>query len=920
MAKKRKVNFLKIATEPKGPAKKPSKFLIDLAPRPDEKKVSLFSKLIKRPAAIKTASKAEYVSLNAEGVKPTEENDLAKPLTEKKKYELNLSAGRLIQKINNSRLNQLAFFSLIFFAIKLFITLIRLGFYISYATGWLLAFLVKFVFNFSAAVLYPPVKYTALGLEKFGLAMLIVLKTSLSFFSSSIRLPLKLAGGVKAIIDRPKPETILSEETQDQGYIDKSFLEMPARASIEKRYFFFFTPNPSLRSLSAAFSFLVLIFLLVLPVKAYTFYKSLNIAETKGKVLGVSMDAFGNILSAGKALSGFQFNAASDSFSQASDNFLSAEGEVREINNLLFVLAGLLPDEKYKLASEGKNIIEAGRLGSDLGKNLTDAVNVLFSITGGEAQEKNVIDILNEFRPKIIEALNISSELNAVVAKINLNNIPEEQRDNFKKIAKMGKETETMLNDLASLTGTMESLLGGKEKKRYLLIFQNNAEMRGSGGFLGSFAILDMNKGKITSLDVPGGGGYDTKGALTKMVEAPMAMHLLGARWFFWDANWWPDWPKTAQKLMWFYENSDGSTVDGVIALTPTVMEKLLAVTGPVDLSEEYGVTVNAENFWLTTQSITESNEQRASGTPKKIIGDLMKKIMDELPKNITKENFTGLAKVIESSLNEKQALVYMTDPNLEKEIERYGWDGKLNETVGDYLMVVNTNIGGQKTDKAIKQSIRHEADIDEDGRITNTLRITRTHQGIKNEIFTGVRNVDWMRIYVPQGAELMEAYGFIPVDPSLYKPAFSQLEEDPDILAGEGQAEIHNLSGTKIYNELGKTVFANWVMVDPGESAEIVLRYRLPFKAFSQPENREDWKENISEFLNPGQSELSPYSLMVEKQPGSIESDFRSDLKLDGSFKIVWHYPEAANINENGWKIEDRLVIDKYWGVVISN
>jgi len=77
-------------------------------------------------------------------------------------------------------------------------------------------------------------------------------------------------------------------------------------------------------------------------------------------------------------------------------------------------------------------------------------------------------------------------------------------------------------------------------------------------------------------MEVPSGGGYDTEAGLTEFIAAPEPLHLVDPLWHFWDANWWPDWEKSAKKLMWFYEKSDGPTVDGVISITPTVIEKII--------------------------------------------------------------------------------------------------------------------------------------------------------------------------------------------------------------------------------------------------------------------------------------------------------------------------------------------------------
>ncbi|MFA6393370.1 MAG: DUF4012 domain-containing protein [Patescibacteria group bacterium] len=792
-----------------------------------------------------------------------------------------------------SKLKKLAFFSLLIFVYKAVKAVFTVLFRLSYGTGWLMVFSVKLIVNFSLALFKPAI---------------LAIGWLFKIFTRELR-----SGGKKiysAGLNAVKSFSLKSFRREITSILGGSKTKISWNLII---------PRPNSKSARAALSFLFFAAALIIPVKAFSYYKELNFSTAKGKVLGISMDAIGNIVSAGSALGGLRFSEAGENFSRASEDFLAAENEVKKINNALFILAGLAPDEKLRLASEGKDILAAGKLAGELGKNFSAAMGSLFSLTEKKAEgEKNLMDVLSEFAPKISEAKNNCHELNAMLKKISLNNIPDDQKENFSQVILAGEKTEKTLADVLSLSETLYNALGGRGKKRYLLVFQNNSEMRGSGGFIGSFAILDMDKGKIKSLEVPAGGGYDTKGALTALIRTPEPLSILGPRWFFWDANWWPDWPKSAEKLMWFYEKSDGSTVDGCIGLTPSVMEKLLSAIGPVDMAADYGITVNAENFWAETQSITESDEMRAGGKPKKIIGDLMKKIMDELPSRVNRDNLAAIARAIESGLNEKQALIYSSESGLQKEIERYGWDGKIGETAGDYLMVANANIGGQKTDRVIRQTIRHKAEVSPDGTIIDTLKIIRAHDGIEREIFTGARNVDWIRIYVPAGTELLEAYGFDPVDQSLYKESYNKLSDDPDILAGEGSAKIHAPSQTKIYNELGKTVFANWSQLDPGKTAEIVLKYRLPFK-FSGEKETNGLMEIASNFFNPGKTEIYPYSLKAEKQPGSSNVNFESVLTLPKNFKTIWHYPENPAIMDNGWNIRDDLNTDKYFAVLVE-
>jgi hypothetical protein len=316
--------------------------------------------------------------------------------------------------------------------------------------------------------------------------------------------------------------------------------------------------------------------------------------------------------------------------------------------------------------------------------------------------------------------------------------------------------------------------------------------------------------------------------------------------------------------------------------------------------------------------------EKNSTNKPKKIIGDLLVKILEVLPSKLTRENLLPIVSLLEENLAAKQILFYFTDSDLESAVSRRNWGGEIRSAGGDYLLVVNTNIAGQKSDRKMSERIEHDSVIDNDGNIINTVRIYRSHQGIKNEPFVGVRNVDWLRVYVPLGSELISASGFIAPDPQYLqeKPEAGWL--DLPALANERQARAAEAGveagSVRIYEENGKTVFADWVMVDPGETALVTLQYRLPFNFltdFSKP-TASGWSQRLADFFNPDAKELLPYSLLAQKQPGAPASAFSSKLRLPFGWEIFWRHPEGL-IGETGWQISDRLGSDKYWSIIAA-
>lgn len=689
-------------------------------------------------------------------------------------------------------------------------------------------------------------------------------------------------------------------------------------------------------------SFIAVLILIILPLKLFSYFEFFNLDRLENKILGRSQLAFSNLMAATDAVTKLDWQTASSDFLSAGGNFLAAQEELNKINDSILSLIALSDDPKLKLAAESKKFLRIGAMASSLGNNLVLATDSLF---GGNKENFSVM--LDNFsyygELAVVDAKNLKKELD----KINPENLPSEYQEKFSEISEQAGLLENNLETFVGAGTKLKNFLGATQDKRYLLVFQNNSELRASGGFLGSYALVDIRDGKIRNLEVPGGGSYDTEGGMSVRVVAPKPLWLVNPLWHFWDANWWPDWPTTAKNLMWFYEKSDGPTVDGVISVTPTVVEGLLAITGPIDLTKEYGLVINADNFWETVQKVVEHDniiktnpealvgipahsiilesslplkqnlEVNSANKPKKIIGDLMTKILEILPQKLTQDNLIKILALLESSLDEKQVLFYFSDPALQAEVAKHNFAGEIRSTERDYLLVVNTNIAGQKSDRQMTEKIEHFSEVDLSGSIVNTVRITRTHNGIKNEPLTGVRNVDWLRVYVPAGSELLAAEGFTAPDEKYFDEKPEVGWEENELVKKENLAESDAVSGTKIYEENNKTVFANWVMVDPGESATIVLKYRLPFN-FLDRLPKDNWLKKVNALLNPEQGDLISYSLLVQKQPGAKPSVFSSSLILPSVWPVFWRYPEDLS-GTQGWNIVDKVDADKYWSILIE-
>jgi hypothetical protein len=685
--------------------------------------------------------------------------------------------------------------------------------------------------------------------------------------------------------------------------------------------------NKKFHPIAHIVTFFCLSLLFVLPFAGISVYRSIDSGDLKGRVLGATEQAISSLQSAATAASGLDFKQASQNFDAAQESFAQADDDLSAVNGIIFDLGKIIPNDKVRLAASSREIVSAGEAAASLGNNLTLGINSLLADNG-----KTLSGRIDDFVDAEIAAESDAEKLNNEIAKIDIDSLPSEYRGKFESLKEKSSNLKDILQKNIDLVKKINIFLGSEQNKRYLLVFEDNAEMRASGGFIGSYALIDVSRGKITNIETPAGGSYDIKGGMSKYVIPPEPLTLITRRWYFWDANWWPDWEKSADKLSWFYEKSGGPTTDGVIAVTPTVLERILDIIGPVDMTDTNGMVMTSDNIWNNLRTAIENEKSEdaqlpydlAENKPKKIIGQLTQKLMEELPQRVDREMLTKLLASLQQDLQEKQILVYLNDGQLQSEVEARNWAGKIKDTDKDYLLVVDTNIAGGKSDRFVKENISHQADVQTDGTIIDTVTINRTNTGTSSLLFGGERNVDWIRVYVPSGSVLLSVTGCEAPDKIYFNTPDPAGETDPDIVAEEGSSTVVDSTNqnTKIYTDSGKTVFANWSMINPGQTAVIVFKYKLPFKL----ENKTDDKKVgtglqgiIDKMVKAQNKDLLVYSLLLQKQPGATATTISSTLNLPDDFKVDWNYPPDLTTRNNGWGVNTQLDSDKYWAAILE-
>ncbi len=641
----------------------------------------------------------------------------------------------------------------------------------------------------------------------------------------------------------------------------------------------------------------------------------------KDRVDGAGKRAIESIENAVASLGTGDFISSGDSLAEAHQEFLFASEEMNKINSFATVISQFVPGAS-KLSS-GNHIIEAGKYLTHSATELHAVIPAVISENSDLVSADGTHVSFLALYKMLADRMEIASVDIALarehINKVHLDDVPTEHRNTFVQMKDALPLIEKSLASAVGARSVVEDLLGANGKQTYLFLFQNNHEMRATGGFIGSYGILDIKDGQIQKMVVD--DIYNQDGQLIDRVVPPLPIQKISADWSLHDSNWFVDFPLSAKKAMDFYERTGGPTVDGVIAITPAMMQKFLTITGPIALPE-HNVILTSNNFMELLQNEVEERDnyiaediqendvvkekeenekekEEEQKQPKKILSDLMPIMIDKLSNRKSPEDLVKVLSAVSSGFKERHMMIYMSDGATQDIIENNGWSGSILQTDKDYLSIINANVNGFKTDGVVDEYITHSADIDVNGQIVNTVSIRRVHRGGKTGFpWWDAVNSNYMRVYVPQGSELLSVEGQTrEINEERLDYDALGYERDRDVEKEENNMYIDEETGTRIYDEYNKTVFANWVYVSPQESVTITYKYRLPFRV---------------DFDSDRDGKFGSYAVLFQKQAGSEKSHIKSEIMLDDGFTQVWH-----SQNKDDATMENNLMIDRYHGMV---
>lgn len=526
----------------------------------------------------------------------------------------------------------------------------------------------------------------------------------------------------------------------------------------------------------------------------------------------------------------------------AKDNIKSAKGHFKRANTALLVFTPfrIVPLFGWYIA-DAQRATYAAVEGLGAAEVLAEAVTPYADILGlkgegtflgGTAQERvaSIVETLSKVSPQLDEVGEdlgkAKDEMNKIQSWRYPNILPGNPGEKIDSAKSALSEVESLVVDAKPFIEVLPQIMGQSGEKTYLVLLQNNAELRPTGGFITAYAILKVNKGNVQSElseDI-----YKLDETLTKRVASPphiqtyLEVQSLNLR----DSNISPDFLSSVKLFEELYQYSTAKkNYDGIIALDTNFVLKMIKALGPLDVD---GVKYTADEVdeCACPHIIYELEKYTGQPTPferenrKGIIGVLMQQMLAktfEAPKSA----WPNILSAVLSSLKEKDVLLYFEDEKVQSAVEQVNFAGRIYQYEGDYLHISESNLGGAKSNLYIEQEVRQEIK-EQDGqlikKVTLTYKYPRRGDNCSLERQSGLCLAgiyrDWIRFYVPQGSEVINSSG----------------SEVP----------------LKTYDELGKTVFEGFFTVKPEGVAKYEIEYKLPLKPDGD------------------------YKLLIQRQPGT--------------------------------------------------
>jgi hypothetical protein len=510
-------------------------------------------------------------------------------------------------------------------------------------------------------------------------------------------------------------------------------------------------------------------------------------------------------------------------------------------------------------------------------------------------------EILNQAQPQLMDARQALDRAAAARSRLTLEDLSPEVRDLI--VSRLDLMMALMQEGL-DVAVEFPRLMGatGEGPKTYLLLVQNEDELRPTGGFITAAGTLLINDGRISRLTFLNSGDLDNWEKPYPVAPWQLSQYMNSRVLIFRDANWFTNYPTAALYAEYLYSYTNSHSVDGVIAFDQQMLKDVLSVTGPIKV-EDVPYLIDANNvvaYMRQAKTPTAEDLTSSEWTNKIFITKITRALITKI--------FSGdvqleqLSTMLLRSMNERHLLIQLDSPTMTSLLEKYHWDGAVFPGAGDYLMVVDSNIGFNKTNAVVESNISYDVDLTKP--LSPTASLTVFHKNNAPAItfckhWNKVKAIgekdypitdcywNYLRVYMKEGTKLLGA-----------TPQF--VPDNWMILKQEEQGRVDVLE-----EEIaGVQAFGTLQVLLGGQSLPMSFQFALPADILDAESGSDQMTYRLKVQKQPGTSAVPitirlhlPKGALIETTPlGAVVEDdnilYETDLRKDIEFEVVFSLP----------------------------
>ncbi|MBK9927920.1 MAG: DUF4012 domain-containing protein [Anaerolineales bacterium] len=493
--------------------------------------------------------------------------------------------------------------------------------------------------------------------------------------------------------------------------------------------------------------------------------------------------------------------------------------------------------------------------------------------------------------PRLLNLLNqIAPQMNTASDQLQ-NALTAREKLNIEKLSPRVKDLVInrvdpllgLMRDGLTLAVELPQVAGASDEgpKTYLLLVQNEDELRPTGGFITAASSVVVQDGQLGGMDFENSGDMDNWDQPYPSAPWQLNEYMNSPVMVFRDANWFTDFPRSVLYAEYLYSYAKGHSVDGVIAFDQHMLVELLQVVGPIEVEgADQPVDANTVVPFMRESKIKTEEDLAIPGWNNKLF---MNRISSALLKKILSGDVPvrKFADFIVRVLDERHLMIQLDNKEMSNLLARHNWDGAIKPVDGDFLMVVDSNIGFNKTNSVVSTKLTYSIDLTNP--TTPVAQVLIEHMNSSSGLIPcGLRDRvsldgqesypidrcywDYLRIYTRGQSRLLQS------NPQSI-PAEWMLRGQ-DVFARVDTLD-EDLDGISTYGLLK--------VVPGGQTVTTKLRYVLPMDTLS---------------IRPGTRQVV-YRLTVKKQPGTMAIPIDIEVRLPDDVAL-FSVPDGTQVNGN--------------------